>query len=676
MNTMRIAAALAALALLQAAPPAKAQDETADFWHFMAAEAENLTVASVTPETVFNSVSNVTVIDRAMIERNNFPSVSAALETLAGVTVLRTYLMHGIPTMRGALQEHYANKVLVMINNVPMWNAVTGEADLDRVGIDSVERIEVLRGPASVLYGSNALTGAINIVLRAPGPGEKPFGSVAGGLGSSAGGYGGLGVVSRASGLYAWQSGGASGTLAADSSNSSQPSVAFRDEDGTLNTVNEYLNARRLNFAGRLGAGSFLINASHSEQNYLGNTLTLGSGELGNEVREAALASYSLDMAAGPDLDFRYTAAYDWQRRNIPRDDKDDLRSDIVGARFVNSLTGRARLPGGFYLEGGAAYDYRYARRYLNYYSSTGRPQGDNSMNGRLAHENSGHLQLGLDSGPWKLLAGGRYTHNTAAGDNISSRVSAIYMFDERSSVKGMFSQAFRSPTPFEQYFNTSPATVLGNPGLKPEKTETVEVSYLASRGRFFGHLTAYRTRYTDTIFRNLGDFTRDGVMYSNVNHYDNAPGYSSEGLELECRYEGRATRAYLSLEHLRGSRGDERAVPAPGAFGLAGGSSWNFKHVPSHTVSAGISRDMGDFFAAAGLHGYGPNRSLRTGIGSQFWADLSAGYRKGGVRHTLSVRNLADRVVVYPEYVRQRVVESVPLLTGRVVEYTFEFRF
>jgi len=160
--------AIAVLAALQAPRPAAAQDESSEFWSFMAEEARNLTVAADKPETVFNSVSNVTVIDRAMIEAYNFASVSEALQVVPGMMVLRTYLMHNIPTIRGALQEHYADKVLVMINNVPMWNAVTGEGDLDRVGIDAVERIEVLLGPASVLYGSNALTGAINIVLRRP----------------------------------------------------------------------------------------------------------------------------------------------------------------------------------------------------------------------------------------------------------------------------------------------------------------------------------------------------------------------------------------------------------------------------------------------------------------------------------------------------------------------------
>ena len=88
-------------------------------------------------------------------------------KTLAGIQVYRTAFKQQVATVRGVLQDHYANKVLVMINNVPSWHAVTGEGNLDRVSIHDVERIEVLRGPASVTYGSQAYVGAINLIFSA-----------------------------------------------------------------------------------------------------------------------------------------------------------------------------------------------------------------------------------------------------------------------------------------------------------------------------------------------------------------------------------------------------------------------------------------------------------------------------------------------------------------------------
>ncbi|MCK5688509.1 TonB-dependent receptor plug domain-containing protein, partial [Myxococcota bacterium] len=123
-------------------------------------------ISSTKAQTIFSTPSTVSVIDRSAIQSFGFTSVADAVERVAGVSVLRTYLKRNIPTIRGVLQTHYANKVLVLIDGVPAWHAVTGEGSLDRVGIDMVERIEVLRGPASVLYGTNAYSGAINIVTR------------------------------------------------------------------------------------------------------------------------------------------------------------------------------------------------------------------------------------------------------------------------------------------------------------------------------------------------------------------------------------------------------------------------------------------------------------------------------------------------------------------------------
>ena len=664
-----------AAALFLLVPPCASATEAPEaFWDFMSEEASNLTVASPIPETVFDSVSNVAVIDRSAIERYNFASVSDALRTLPGISVTRTYLMHGLPTIRGALQEHYANKVLVMINNVPMWNAVTGEGDLDRVDINAVERIEVLRGPASVLYGSNALTGAVNIVLReTPAPSAGGFW---GGLGTAAGGYGGKLSLSRSGGFYSGKRGNDSFTVTAGARSEEQPRVLFTDEDRNVVLSREYIRPRGLSLAARRGRTSLLFNAAASEQNYLGNSLDLASGGLFSETKEMAAAAASHELAPSWGS-LKLSALYDWQRRNIPRDDSGDLRSEIAGSRLNASAVAVARLGGNVHLEAGAAREYREAMRYLNYYSKTGTGESDNGLAGRSSAETSAHLQAGYENGPWRLLAGGRYTRDSRSWNNISARASAVYGFDERKSLKLLFSQSFRAPTPFEQYFEPSTVTVLGNPLLEPERTETWELVYLVSRESSFAHFTVYSVKYRDTIFRDLGDFTRDGVTYTNVNHYENAPSYGAEGLEIHLRHTGRRLHYFLSLDISRGDHGDERAVPAPGAFGLAGGTSWNYKFVPQYSFSGGLYGERGRFSASCLLNSWGPTRSLRERVPAQFWADLNLGWRSGpGGRHTFAVRNITGKTVEVPEYVRLKVVERLPLYTGRTMEYTFNYRF
>ena len=123
-----------------------------------------------------------------------------------------------------------------------------------------------------------------------------------------------------------------------------------------------------------------------------------------------------------------------------------------------------------------------------------------------------------------------------------------------------------------------------------------------------------------------------------------------------------------MALERMNATRGDEHPV--------TGGSSWNFKYVPAYTVSGGFSHDFGDFFLTSNFNGYGRSRTLRGHVDPQLWADASLGYKKGLVRHVLAVRNLTGHTVLYPEYVRLRVVEALPLYSGRRFEYTFEYRF
>src|SRR5687768_9811427 len=112
--------------------------------------------------------TNVVTIDRAMLERWQITSVSEALRLAAGFDTVRTYFKQDVATARGILQEHYANDVLLMIDGIPTWLASTGEGNLDRIDVGEIERIEVIRGPASVRFGTNAYAGAINIVLRHP----------------------------------------------------------------------------------------------------------------------------------------------------------------------------------------------------------------------------------------------------------------------------------------------------------------------------------------------------------------------------------------------------------------------------------------------------------------------------------------------------------------------------
>ncbi len=107
----------------------------------------------------------VTVITSEEIKAGGLVKLTDAIAELNGAAVTN-YFGNGLQ-LRG-LDPAYT---LILIDNEPVIGRISGTFDLDRIAIDDVERIEILRGPASALYGSEALAGVVNIITKKPAQG-------------------------------------------------------------------------------------------------------------------------------------------------------------------------------------------------------------------------------------------------------------------------------------------------------------------------------------------------------------------------------------------------------------------------------------------------------------------------------------------------------------------------
>lgn len=105
-----------------------------------------------------------TVLSGAELERSQVRYVADALRRVPGLAVSRTGSFGGLTQIRVRGSE--ANHVLVLIDGVEVASAVSGEYDFGGLQVAEIDRIEVLRGPQSALFGSNATSGVIHIITR------------------------------------------------------------------------------------------------------------------------------------------------------------------------------------------------------------------------------------------------------------------------------------------------------------------------------------------------------------------------------------------------------------------------------------------------------------------------------------------------------------------------------
>ena len=129
---------------------------------------EIVVTATKTKKNIDDVPGSVTVINKEDLKKQNIQTVDDALNSLSGVFVKRTKgLMDSTASvrMRGFKGDQYT---LILLDGQPLNDAYTGGVDWGTLSVGNIERIEVVRGAASALYGGNAMGGVINIITKKP----------------------------------------------------------------------------------------------------------------------------------------------------------------------------------------------------------------------------------------------------------------------------------------------------------------------------------------------------------------------------------------------------------------------------------------------------------------------------------------------------------------------------
>ncbi len=165
MDKRGLAALLISAALAAAAVPSAGAAD-------IELEMERIVVtATRTATTILDSPDHVTVIDKEQIAAAGSATVADALRQVAGVEIVDNGTAGSVKSV--SIRGSTSAQVLVLVDGVRLNDSRQGMADLSQIPVASIERIEVLRGGTSALYGADALGGVVNIITKSRA--EKNF---------------------------------------------------------------------------------------------------------------------------------------------------------------------------------------------------------------------------------------------------------------------------------------------------------------------------------------------------------------------------------------------------------------------------------------------------------------------------------------------------------------------
>ncbi len=486
-----------------------------------AAQEPIIVTATRVARTADETLSSVTVITRKEIERSQAGSLGELLQGITGVNVVNQGGNGKLTSLylRGTNPGH----VSVLVDGIRMGSVTSGTVAWEFLPLEQVERIEVVRGPNSALYGSEAIGGVIQIFTRR-GDGPVRWGVSAGG-----GRYDTLDAGADISGSTG--NGWFSARIAhkqTDGFDARQPTVEFGspvddpDRDGYDNTSaslrlgHRFADGSEIEFHGLHAAGNTeydttapSANEDDFVQQALGVTLTTMPAE-----------NWDLTLSAGRSLD-----------------ERDSFRSGAPGSEFTfdtERLT--LSLQNDFTLAGedvmSAGIDYHDDRvDSTTVYNETSRAT------------TAGFIQYQGEIANHSLLARIRRLHDEQFGNRNTGNLAWGYPVGATMRVTASYGTAYKAPTFNDLYFPDFMGFPTSNPNLRPETSESLEVGLEGRAGRLDWDVRAYRTDIEDLIVFDLATFLPGNISDAVINGLELA----LSGVLLD--WDTSATATYLDTE-------------------------------------------------------------------------------------------------------------------------------
>lgn len=488
--------------------PALAQAENA-------ADEKIVVTATQTKHTTLSAPASVSVITRAELEKMSVNNVSDAVKKLPGINInpSSTYGRNEIK-IRGMRADY----TLLLVNGrrinsqESLATDMGNDFDLSSIPMSAIERIEVIRGPMSSLYGADALGGVVNVILRQPG--ENVAGEI---------GYNFQAPTEGSGGDHNRLNGYVSGPLIENTLLGSLiVDGGKRDAWRTEQSKNRNSDAleKRDNYS-VLGNLTWLIDSQQSldfDATYTRDDRFVDWNNSGTTVHNTQkIDRFGLGLThngSWDNVDTRLRYYYE----NIDLMDNSELNKGIADITQNNhTIDGQiSGYLGDHLLTGGGEY------------RITSLEHSMNLKGGKVdVNQSALFLQDEFKIDDLALTFGGRVDHHEVYGTEFSPRAYATYSLTDNWVIKGGVNKAFKAPTlaQFTTGYMKSACRgfcyLVGNPDLKAETSISYEIGTAYEAERFGGGVTLFNNDIKNMIQSEAWNYDRSKIVnlpYYNVN--------------------------------------------------------------------------------------------------------------------------------------------------------------
>ena len=466
------------------------------------------------------------------------------------------------------MQGFGGNAILFLVDGERLAGETLDNIDYSRLNLDNVERIEIVKGAASSLYGSNAVGGVINIISKET---EEPWTlNLNGRYGSH--------NDQRYGGTVAFRAGDFRNSLNVQHTSTDPIDVGSVGKDGEENDFSRVYGNRTWNFKERLvytptdklrltGRLGYFFRERDKSTSSKDRYRDFSGGLRGNYTfsqRNGLELSYSFDQYDKSDFD----PVQDYDLRDYTN------VQHTLRALYNHSLNERNTL-----IVGGD-----FMRDYLMSYQFT-----DNGSHEQYTADAFAQFDLN----PVKnlnIMTAVRFDYYSEADvKNTSSKLGIMYKW-RNCSLRASYAGGFRAPTLKEMYMDFNMANVFmiyGNEDLKPESSQNFSLSAEYLKSRYNVTLTGY-FNLVDNRITTVWDQTLGGMVYSNIAQMNISGLNADAAAKYPCGLGVRLSYAYTHVHIPKGEPYFSSTRPHTATAKIDYGKDWK-NYGFDMTLSGGV---------------------------------------------------------------------------------------